>query len=208
MKKLALTMVFMIEPLLCVSGSPTFDGIYTGIGVGYNSLENTITRVNGSNVSNASQKFSRPFLSIFFGSGKTSNTFPIYWGGEISISISKADKKEVNLNNEKYIIGDSGLSSAFHFRLAYNSLVAPSLLLFLKFGISYNKATSEYNSASLNCSKLGPTFGGGIEQKYGNISYRLDAHITMDREKKNDMRSLKRGVNWGVQLSASYYTNF
>ena len=105
MKKIVFaTLIFVTRQALAeeTMGNSYFDGFFFGAGGGGSHFQ-TEAKFGETSVS---ESHARPFGTLLFGSGKTSNSTQIYWGGELSVDIAKSSRGDhENMNATRHFQG-------------------------------------------------------------------------------------------------------
>ncbi|MDR0678438.1 MAG: hypothetical protein LBF44_02785 [Holosporaceae bacterium] len=207
MKKLVFIIgIFSAAPAIANSGC--FDGIHFGAGLGYHISDNVGKIFPGSE--SISTKTSRLIGTVLFGTGRTSNAYPLYWGGEILMDFSRTQHNDTTLGGQKIKIRDNGLMPSCGFRLGC-AAEEMGTMFFGKFGMAYKKVIIENNNAESlqKHSKLIPILAMGIEKAvFGSSTFRFDIEYGMKTHKDSDAYGLECGPHFNMRVMIVHHVRF
>lgn len=174
MKKYRLVLFFLVA-LSLLNSATAEGGFYTGIGVGYNDVSNTVQSPLVFNSDNASgtQNGSGIASALYFG-----YDFNRYIGiqSEYDIGFPTQIANAYYANQQLF-----GLSVLAHLPFMLFSDLLSGLSVFAKGGIGYEVAALSGQSGCNNCvnppnsaSAFVPIYGLGIEYGTGNVGYRFE----------------------------------
>jgi hypothetical protein len=186
-----------------------YGGIYYGAGLGLDHSENSVKYEPSG--SNAAKRACRLGGVMVLGNGKTADSYPIYYGGEVTVNCARLKHDAVSAETKYFMLKSNGITPSLAFRAGIISR-NEGTLFFIKFGIGRRKISLKYENDKLATVQLVPTFGAGMERiMTGNCTYRIEAEYRVKTDKSGNIgempgrHSIENGKCFGINAMICYH---